>query len=55
VTLDVVESMLGDIGNTSIGVFPALANLRHQLTGEQFDHGGFTGTYYLNEEGTRND
>mmetsp|Transcript_17836 Transcript_17836/g.26011 ORF Transcript_17836/g.26011 Transcript_17836/m.26011 type:complete len:254 (-) Transcript_17836:2173-2934(-) len=39
VCLNVVEGMLGNIGNTGIGVLPDLSSLRHNFTCQNLDHG----------------
>ncbi len=47
--LDVVESVLGHIGHTQVGVLPHCALWGLQLSGEQLDHGGLAGSVGSND------
>jgi len=49
VLLDVVESVLGHIGYTQVGVLPHSALCSLQLSGEQLDHGGLAGSVSSND------
>jgi hypothetical protein len=44
VSLNMMESVLGDVSNTSIRVLPGITSLRDNLTGEDLDHGRLTST-----------
>jgi hypothetical protein len=39
-----MESMLGNVGNTGVGVLPDISNLGCHFTNKELDHGGFTGS-----------
>mmetsp|Transcript_22654 Transcript_22654/g.65223 ORF Transcript_22654/g.65223 Transcript_22654/m.65223 type:complete len:554 (+) Transcript_22654:1069-2730(+) len=41
--LDVVEGVLGDVGDTGVGVLPDITHLRLDLSDEELDHGTLTG------------
>mmetsp|Transcript_5929 Transcript_5929/g.20180 ORF Transcript_5929/g.20180 Transcript_5929/m.20180 type:complete len:1091 (-) Transcript_5929:63-3335(-) len=43
VLLDVVEGVLGHVGDAARGVLPRVAGLGHDLAGEELDHGGLAG------------
>ena len=47
--LDVVESMLGHVGHSQVGVLPHSALWGLQLSGEQLDHGGLAGSVGSND------
>ena len=42
--LNVVEGVLGDVGDTGVGVLPDITDLGLDLTDEELDHGTLTGT-----------
>ena len=42
--LNVVEGVLGDVGDTGVGVLPDVTDLGLDLTDEELDHGTLTGT-----------
>ena len=47
--LDVVESMLGHVGHSQVGVLPHSALWGLQLSGEQLDHGRLAGSVGSND------
>lgn len=47
--LDVVESVLGHIGDPQVGVLPDHALLRLQLSSQNLDHGGLASTVGSND------
>ena len=46
VALNVMEGVLGDVGNTSVGVLPHFSDLRNNLSNEKLNHGRFTGSIF---------
>ena len=46
--LNVVESMLGDVGNTGVGVLPDKTSLGLDLSNKELNHGRLTGTILSN-------
>jgi hypothetical protein len=48
-----VESVLGNVGNTQVRMLPDLANLRLKFTSQQLDQGGLTGTIGTDNSDTR--
>ena len=47
--LNVVESVLGHVGHTQVGVLPHSALWGLQLSGEQLNHGGLAGSVGSND------
>lgn len=45
---DVMESMLGDVCNTGVGMLPDLSNLRLDFSNKKLDHGGLSGAILTN-------
>lgn len=50
--LNVVERVLGDVGDTGVGVLPDLSNLGLDLSNEELDHGGLSGSVLSNAGNT---
>mmetsp|Transcript_7295 Transcript_7295/g.11712 ORF Transcript_7295/g.11712 Transcript_7295/m.11712 type:complete len:290 (+) Transcript_7295:1051-1920(+) len=51
--LNVMESMLGNVGDTSVGVLPHTSRLGFDLSNEKLDHGGFSSTILSDAGNTR--
>ena len=51
--LNVMESVLSNIGHSQVGVLPHSTLCSLQLTGEQLDHGGLASSIGSNDSHTR--
>ena len=53
VAFDMVESVLGNVGDTSVGVLPDLSLLGFDLTDQELNHGRLSGSVFTNAGDTR--